>query len=236
MIRPYAILLIGLILCLGAMEGCSTASTSSQQLLKVAAPLPPAASNADDPTPPMPDREVVHFDIESFNGDVMIEADPKAKEMSVSWLRESKHGANRGSEARAALSDITADVQTVDDEHGRTIVIRITTTNPEPHFLRANLSIKAPAVGDVRIRTSRGKVYVSDSQGEAFIETTEGDVRLMTHWPVHTPMTILNARETSTTGSVQNPPADSTAAASATRSFLQAALRPLDHERTRHHA
>jgi hypothetical protein len=182
-----------LLLTSSLLVGCATSSSPSERILLVDTPLPPPASNPDDLTPPQQARDPIHFDIESFNGDVVIVANPKLKEMRVSLERDAVHGWGRRDEAKKSLDLISSDVQTIDDERGRTIRIRTSTTHPEPYFQRANLHIEAPAVGDVRVQTSRGKIYVTDNQGEMDLQTSHDDVRVMTHWPITAPVTILTS-------------------------------------------
>lgn len=185
---------LALIAPLLLLAGCATSSSTPEKLMVLPMPVPPPATSPDGLPPTQPLREVVHFDIELFQGDVVIEADPSLKELKVSMTRESHHGVTRVNEAKDALEAIGASAETVDDERGRTLRIRASTTHPEQHFQKANIHIKAPAVGDVRIRTRRGQIELTDIQGTVDIETSDEDVIVMTNWPMTQPVTILTSR------------------------------------------
>ncbi len=169
-------LLAGLVMLLGT-TGCVTKSAKD-----------PAITFADlDAAVP------VGLNVDSFGGDVLVRVDPKLDHAEVRLVRKGVHGMMRGEEANAALTAINIETEMVEaDDGGKELQVRLTTEHAEPHFLRANVEIVAPAIEGVRIRTKRGKVYLWDVAGTVFIENAFGHVRLMSTRPMVDPVTIIN--------------------------------------------
>ncbi len=184
----FLILAIFPILC----GGC-TRDWVGDGILHVEMPLPVVHTEPNDPPPPPIIRDVTHVDIESFGGDVVISVDPTRESLDVSLRREADFPWGREKEEKGALEAIKADVQEAVDESGHHLTIRATTSSPEPYYQRAHLLIQAPAIGNVKVQTSHGKVYVTDFQGSVEINNNHGDVRLMTSWPITSPITVINS-------------------------------------------
>jgi DUF4097 and DUF4098 domain-containing protein YvlB len=134
----------------------------------------------------------IAIDIESFNGNVIIRANEELARATVAVTRRSVHGYGRRDEAIAALDEIDVDVQIVPSSLGQQLQIRTSTTNVEPHFLRTDITIEAPVIDDLRVRTSNGHVTAIFVAGDIDIATNDGNVRLMTPRALRRPVTITN--------------------------------------------
>jgi len=131
------------------------------------------------------------IDVESFNGDVHIEVKPELTQANVRVQREAVHGYGRGKDAKAALSDIAWSAEIVPGELGQKLQVRASSSNAEPHFLRANIFIEAPDIDGVRVITHNGTVRAIDIAGAVDITTTEGEVRVMTNKAMMQPVTVV---------------------------------------------
>src|SRR6185295_16310691 len=109
---------------------------------------------------------------------------PKVSQASVTLMRVGVQGHGRVGEAKESLADISYTAEIVPGELGQKLLVRTSTTNPEPHYQRANLFIELPDVDGVTVRTTNGKVYAQNISGEVDISTTEQDVRVMTNRPL----------------------------------------------------
>lgn len=139
----------------------------------------------------------ISLDIESFAGDVTIEADPGLTHGEVVITREGKHGFGRSKESKVSLSDISASVEIVAadtsrGELGQTLRIRTETANPEPHLQRAHVHVKAPAIEGMTIHTDDGNVTAMHVEGMMDIETSNGNVTVRTNLALLQPVTIIN--------------------------------------------
>lgn len=139
-----------------------------------------------------PGRAVIAVDVETFNGDVRVIADPRADATTVSVRREGTHGFMRLGESKVSLEHIAATAQLVPGSLGPTLQVRVTTSDPEPFFQRAHIEIVAPFVEGVRIRTQKAFVLVQGVEGTIDIESSGGDVRLMTDQPLGEDVVIVN--------------------------------------------
>ena len=140
----------------------------------------------------------ISVDVGTFAGDVTIEADPDLTKGEVTIVREGLHGFGRSKEAKASLTDITASVDLVAADTsrgqlGQTLRIRAETANAEPHFQRAHVYIKAPAIDGVFVATDDGNVTAKHVEGAMDIETSNGLVSVRTNLPLTRPVTIINS-------------------------------------------
>lgn len=133
------------------------------------------------------------IEIDSFGGDVVIKADPKAETASIEATRWGTHGYGRRDESEASLDSITVSYAVEDRPEGKTIVVKATSTAPEPWFQHVDLVVIVPRLGAAIVRSSRGHVYVTDFTDGVDIETTKGDVRAVSNHVLSHPSTILNA-------------------------------------------
>jgi hypothetical protein len=133
----------------------------------------------------------IAIEVESFNGNVFIDANPKLTHATVRVQREAVHGYQRGKDAKTAMADVTWTAEIVPGDLGQKLLVRTGTTNAEPHYLRANIYIEAPDIEGVRVRTTNGKVRATDISGAVDINTTEGEVRVMTNKAMMQPVTIV---------------------------------------------
>ena len=112
---------------------------------------------------------------------------------TVKITRRGMHGPSRKDDSTASLTEITATVGSEWREGDSTIVVNATTTDPEPWLQAADVDITLPMLGSVVVRTARGHVYVTNNARGVDIETSKGDVRVVTHFPMTDPTTILNS-------------------------------------------
>jgi DUF4097 and DUF4098 domain-containing protein YvlB len=135
----------------------------------------------------------IAIDVASFNGDVIIEGNVKLKNKAkVTLVREGVHGLERSKDAKAALADIAWTAELVPGEVEQTLQVRTSTTNSEPHFLRAHLYIEAPDINGVTVRTTHGRVFARNVRGAIDVSTTEADVRILTNQAMTNPVTIVS--------------------------------------------
>jgi hypothetical protein len=128
-------------------------------------------------------------DVETFGGDVRITADPTATQARVRVDRWADFGEEREGEAETSLEEIQYTAGVESGPEGPVLSVRATTSHPEPHRQRANISITVPAAEGVRIITHDGEVTVIDAQGSATIEAGD-EVAYMTNWPLTQPLSI----------------------------------------------
>ena len=135
----------------------------------------------------------ISVDVETFNGHVVIEADPEAEGVSFHVQREGTHGFTRGKEAKAAMEGIIYTAAMAPGDLGPVLQVRTATGTPEPHFQLANIFITAPAIHNVRVVTNNGSVRVKGMHGSADITTRDGDVLVMTNEAMTQPVTIVTS-------------------------------------------
>lgn len=133
----------------------------------------------------------VGIDVESFNGDVHITVDPQLDQAKFWVVRQGTHGYLRRRESKASLSAIDYTVDLVPGELGQVMQIRTSTTDPEPHFQRANVHLIVPSVDGIRIRTSNGLVELINVEGAVDIRNDTGDVMVKTIQAMRDPVTII---------------------------------------------
>lgn len=139
----------------------------------------------------------ISLDIDTFAGDVTIEGDPDLSAGEVVIIREGRHGFGRRGESKASFADITASVEIVAadtsrGELGQTLRIRTETVSAEPHFQRAHVRVKAPAIEGLTVRTNDGDVTIKHVEGMADVESNNGTVSLRTNLAMNKPVTIIN--------------------------------------------
>jgi hypothetical protein len=140
----------------------------------------------------LPVQGPVAIDVESFGGDVIVEADARLRQATVGVVLEATHGYKRSGEAKASLAQIEHSAELVPGDMGPVLRVRTATTHAEPYFQRAHVRIDLPHADGVRVRTRWGRVELVDVEGTLDVETSEEDVRVMTHLALVRPVTILN--------------------------------------------
>jgi hypothetical protein len=189
-----ALVSVAAALCAG---GCASHRTFEDEVLSASRDVSDAFSArtfvADEPVE-LKTQGPVAVDIDNFAGEVVVRADRGVKRTMVEVRRVSTHGLGRWNESREALDDArwTASLEPRKGG-GETLVIRTDTPNPEEHFHHMQVTVIAPALDTVKVRTTKGDVTVIENQGAVDIETTLGDVRMMTPWPMTNPMTIITS-------------------------------------------
>lgn len=139
----------------------------------------------------------ISLDIDTFAGDVVIEADPARTTGEVTIIREARFGHGRSKEGKASLADISASVDIVPadtsrGELGQTLRIRTSTSNPERFLQRAHVHVKAPAIDGVFVHAADGSVTVRHIEGAVDIETSNGLASVRTNLAMNKPVTIIN--------------------------------------------
>ncbi len=136
--------------------------------------------------------DFVSVDVESFNGNVFIEAGEDYDITTVEVCRKAMHGPRRPKEAKGSLDEIAYTIDITEGQYGPVLVIRATTSHPEPHYQAADIYINAPAVDGVSVHTTNGKVHARGIAGPVDVTTTNGDVRVLTNQPMLDDVTIIN--------------------------------------------
>lgn len=134
----------------------------------------------------------MEVDVESFNGDVVVEVNDELDHGIVTFTREATHGYGRTEEAARSLADISASMDITGGELGQVLMVRTSTEHAEPHFQRVKVKIELPEVEGLRVRTRNGGVRAVGISGPIDIETDDGDVRVMTYFAIDDPVTIVN--------------------------------------------
>jgi hypothetical protein len=158
-------------------------------------PLEPQAwnhqSQEDDPIT-LEVAGPIAVDVDSFGGNVIITADERLSQATVTVTRVAMHGSGRTKEAKQSLAEIGYSAVVVPGVSEPQIEIRTWTTHAEPHHQRAHLEIGVPAVNRLKLHTRRGLVEAIDIEGAVHIECAEGDVRVMTNRPMRRAVNVLN--------------------------------------------
>ncbi|MHC4216823.1 MAG: DUF4097 family beta strand repeat-containing protein [Planctomycetota bacterium] len=136
----------------------------------------------------------VAVDVDSFGGDVIITANDKLYEATVTVRREARHGATRKKESKASLAEIHYSAVVMPSGSGPRLEVRTWTDHAEPYYQRAHLEINIPAVDGLTVRTRWGLIEAVDIEGTVHIEGSEGDVRVMTNRPMRRPVTVINRK------------------------------------------
>lgn len=134
----------------------------------------------------------VAIDVQSFNGDVIVEAGPEFPVATVQVVRRAKHGYMRQEEAEESLEQITYIVGLVPGELGQVLQVKTSTDHPEPYFQEADVYITLPEAEGLFVRTTNGRVEARGVTGSIDIETTNDDVRILSNRPLRRPVTVVN--------------------------------------------
>lgn len=134
----------------------------------------------------------IQVDVESFGGNITILADAEATAATVQFTRDARHGFMREDEAEASLELIHSTAEMVNTETGQLLRVRTSTDHDQPYQQRAHVTIIAPAVSDIYVRTTNGNVMTEMNRGSVDIQSSGGDVRVMTDYPMVKNVTIVN--------------------------------------------
>jgi hypothetical protein len=134
----------------------------------------------------------VAIEVDSFSGNVVVDANPGHESITVTVRREATQGYLREREAEASLDEIQYTAELMPGDSGQRLVIRTWTYHPEPYFQRADLRIEAPAVDGLTVRAGPGRVDARGIEGPVNIAAVAGNVRVMTNLPMLEPVTIAN--------------------------------------------
>jgi len=134
----------------------------------------------------------VEVRVTSFNGDVVIQGNPKLTQGQVTVMREAIHGYGRSGEAASSLEQIKYTARIVPGELGQALEVVTQTSCAEPHLQRAHVYIELPDIEGVTVHTTNGRVWVRNIRGKVDISTSEDDVRVLTNLAMNKPVTIVN--------------------------------------------
>lgn len=135
----------------------------------------------------------VDVDVDLFAGSVTIEVDPSLTETLVRLRRVGSHGWGRTDEAMESLGEIRTIVSFERRAGIDTVVALASTEHPEPHFQRADLLVRTPDLGSVKVRTARGDVWIANNRGAVDAVTSRGKIRVMTPWKIIDPITLVTS-------------------------------------------
>ena len=143
--------------------------------------LPPATLDVDGP---------ISVDVRSFGGHVTLIADPDVSGAVISVVqRDIGNDANREPVSRIGW---TARVEV--GPFGEVLSVVARSDEDSLRSLHADITIRAPIIHGVVIRTQRGDVAVVGTSGPLKIQTSDGDVRVTTPYPLNEAVTIENRR------------------------------------------
>ena len=188
---------IVIFLCIAATAvGACTSRSAPNVLVSVAGATHEGVlgwKSEHDQTVNLASQGTVDVDVEAFAGDVTIVTDKAATETQISIRRIGTFGWGRSDDALASLGDIRYTVSLERNDGHDSAVVRAVTEHPEPHFQRVDVVITVPALGTVRVRSSRGEVWVEENRGPVDIVTSRGQIRVMTPWKMDAPMTLVTS-------------------------------------------
>ncbi len=190
---PVLLAFLGLLAPVAGCTDLGRMTSSFQRLVTTKVDDLSARRLLDDPVYFNDIRGPLSVDVISFSGSVRIEAVPELDHVTVHVERVATHGYGRKWEADDSLAEIDWSAEIVRNPVGPTLVIRTSTTHPEPHFQRVRIDITMPAADGVQIATRNGDVILDNVSGPIDLSTSNGNVRLMTPQPLVGPVSILNS-------------------------------------------
>lgn len=191
---------LALVALLAGLASCSTGSRSIEERVdgtgRSIADTLSLREFRDDAPIELQTKGAISVEVGNFGGDVLVRANPKHTVTTVEVRRVSTMGIGRHAEAREGLDAIswTAVLEPRAGGTGEVLKIESKTSSPEPHFFRAEITVTAPALDAVTVRTREGSVWVVENQGSVDIETSRGDVRMLTPWPMTQPVKIVTSQ------------------------------------------
>ncbi len=153
--------------------GCATAQNKLQPVL-------------------LPVNGPVSVVLDSFAGDVRIVADPDVTEATVTATTQAFHSLTRMDEAAASLANIQFHAVLVPADVGQAIQVTTTSDDPEDHHQGVNITIIAPNIDGVHVKTKRGSVVLDNIRGQVDVTTNDGDVSILTTHAMLKPVKVLN--------------------------------------------
>lgn len=172
------------------LAGCLGTPTSGLERMENA--LIGGEMAEDDARITIDSRGILDVDIESFGGNIRIEAVPGMKGTVIEPVRRSFLGHLRRDEGQIALDRIDYRIELREGDLDReTLRISSSTTHPEDHFQGVDFYIRTGELGAVEISTIRGRVWVKDNTGPVDIQTTYGDIRVVTDHPMNGEVVLM---------------------------------------------
>ncbi len=173
-----------------ALVGCVGTPTSAIERMGNA--LDQGEMAIDDPHVLIDTLGPIDFEVESFGGNVRIEAVPGMTGTVIEPVRRAFLGHLRRDEAEASLAQIDYRIELRDGDLDREVlVITTSTTHAEPHFQGVDFMIRTGEVGQVDVVTRRGHVWVKNNRRGLDIDTTYGDIRVVTDFPMNDVVTLV---------------------------------------------
>ena len=134
----------------------------------------------------------VLVDVSTFAGDVNIRSTGDAPGEPYVYVKPmSKYAAHRHDEGRARLSDIDWSVEVSREQDPPVIRVRASTFEHEQQRQRLHVTVSAPSIEGVRVRTRLGDIDVDRASGPMDLETTDGDIDILADRPLDGPLTAV---------------------------------------------
>jgi hypothetical protein len=136
---------------------------------------------------------IVDVDVEIFAGQVTVITRPTITKTTVTATRIGTHGWDRERESMDSLGDIRYTISLDRSSGTDRVVVRAATDHEEPHFQSLRIDIETPDLGNIRVITKRGPIWVENSRGSAELITTRSKIRMMTPWKLDAPLTLVTS-------------------------------------------
>jgi hypothetical protein len=173
-----------------AVAGCVGTPTSAFERMGNA--IDQGEMAVDDPHVLIDTIGPIDLKVESFGGTVRIEAVPGMTGTVIEPVRRAFLGHLRRDEAEVSLDLIDYRIELREGDLDREVlVITTSTAHPEPHFQGVDFMIRTGEVGRVDVVTRRGHVWVENNRDGLDIETTNGDIRVVTDFPMNDAVTLV---------------------------------------------
>lgn len=131
-------------------------------------------------------------DVSTFSGNVVVNADPRNTFATVKVKLEATQGYGRSVEADVSMDHIQYSADILPTGSGQMLRVRTWTSDAEPWYQRAHVTIDVPSVDGLSVSTANGHVTALNVTGPVEIETSRGDVRVLTRQPLIEPVSISN--------------------------------------------
>ncbi len=173
------------------IAGCISTPTSAIERMGNA--LDQGEMAIDDPHVVIDTLGPIDLEVESFGGNIRVEAVPGMVGTTVEPVRRAFLGHLRRDEAEVSLEAIDYRIELREGELDREVLVITTSTDhPEPHFQGVDFMIRTGELGRVNVVTRRGHVWIENNRGGVDIDTTYGDIRVVTDHPMNEAVTLVS--------------------------------------------
>ncbi len=188
---PRWLLLTALLVATVACEGASPIERHVDRFLRE------GGDGLFGPTTPIQDLTfpeapgLVHVVVKNVEGDVRIRGTRKDASGPTTVHLRPHAIIDSNFKGTAALDEMKWSAHMKPQPDGsRILEVTIATPDPSAWFVRCEIEIDTPRLGDSTVVTDHGRVLVSDNHGGVSVKTTRGDVRVRTAWPITQPCRI----------------------------------------------